>query len=223
MSEQPPAPPIQQQAPVAAPKNGMGLTALILGIIGTICGIIPFLFFLSGTLGVLGVIFGLVALGRVRKGHATNKGVTVIGLIASAVAFILGIVGIVIVVSAGAKLVDEIDKSLPKTESSRAVGTPGAAESPESAVTDFVCGAPSTEDGYDKGRAEATMTVTNIAKESRSYSVQVEWVDASGARVADDIQFASGLAPGQKTVLTAESFEDVSSAPTCKLVEVTSY
>jgi len=70
----------------ATPRNGMGIAALVLGALAlvfswTIVG--GFLF------GVLGVVFGFIHNGRVRRRQATAQGLGIAGLV-------LGIIGIVV-------------------------------------------------------------------------------------------------------------------------------
>lgn len=74
------------------PKNGFGVTALVLGIIALLMGFIPFVsLFTSIPLGLLGIIFGILGLVRVSKRVATNKVMTIFGLIASALAILLAL------------------------------------------------------------------------------------------------------------------------------------
>ncbi|MFG2141573.1 DUF4190 domain-containing protein [Streptomyces sp. NPDC048650] len=99
----------QAPAPQAA-RNGLGVTALVLGIIGTLSGIPMFLFWLAGPLGVLSLIFGLVGMSRAKKGQATNKGVAVTGTILGALAIILAIVGVIVSVLVVKGAVDDVNK-----------------------------------------------------------------------------------------------------------------
>ncbi|MGW0856484.1 DUF4190 domain-containing protein [Streptomyces sp. NPDC002690] len=72
-------------APV--PANGMGVTALVLGII-SIC-----LFFMWGVsiiLGVLAVIFGILGRKRAQRGEANNGGQALTGIITGAVGILVG-------------------------------------------------------------------------------------------------------------------------------------
>ena len=72
----PPPPP-----PGAAPQNGMGTAALVLGIVQ---------FFCLGTIGsILAVIFGKIGMNKADQGLATNRGSAKAG-------FILGIIGLVL-------------------------------------------------------------------------------------------------------------------------------
>ncbi|WP_189821863.1 DUF4190 domain-containing protein [Streptomyces finlayi] len=77
-----------------APKNGMGVTALVLGIVGLVLGLAIVVFWLSWLPAVLAVIFGAVALGHVKKGIADNKGMALTGMI-------MGMVGVLLAVGGG--------------------------------------------------------------------------------------------------------------------------
>jgi hypothetical protein len=103
-----PRPAVQQ-----APRNGLGITALILGIIGVVTGIIPFFFWVAGILGVIGLILGFVGRGRAKRGEATNGTMALWGIITSAVAMVLSIVGLVILVGA----FEQLDEDLSELES----------------------------------------------------------------------------------------------------------
>ncbi|MGY5032843.1 DUF4190 domain-containing protein [Streptomyces sp. 900116325] len=124
---QPPQSPQPQQpyAPAQTPglrpaRNGLGIAALILGIIGAVSGLIPFLFWLAGILGVIALILGLVGRGRVKRGEATNKGATTFGAVLGLIALILSVVGAVITFKAVGDAVDELDKAVSDTTATAA-------------------------------------------------------------------------------------------------------
>ncbi|MFF8832608.1 DUF4352 domain-containing protein [Streptomyces sp. NPDC015131] len=127
-------------APVPPPaplRNGLGTAALVLGIIGALAGLIPFLFWVAGILGLLALILGLSGRGRVKRGEAGNKGVATTGAVLGLVALILSVVGAVLVYQAASDLVDEVDKALdttsaaPKDPSAAKKGAAGAEEKPD--------------------------------------------------------------------------------------------
>lgn len=74
----PPAPPSSAQ-----PQNGMGVAALVFGLLSVLC-------VLPGIGGVLGIVFGVIGRKKAKQGLATNGGMATAGLI-------LGIVGLVAV------------------------------------------------------------------------------------------------------------------------------
>ena len=71
----------------AAPRNGVGLAALIVGIVTLVLAFIPF----EGYLGVIAIILGIVGLSRVRKRVATNRGMAITGIVLGAVAVVVAI------------------------------------------------------------------------------------------------------------------------------------
>jgi hypothetical protein len=86
------------------PRNGLGLAAFILGLVG-----LPFV--LTGLTAPIAIVLGLIAiplalagLGRVRSGRATNLGMTVAGLVLGVLAVAGGITSVVVT----ARAVDEV-------------------------------------------------------------------------------------------------------------------
>ena len=83
-------------SPLAQPRNGFGVAALVLGVLAVV---------LSWTviggivLGILAVIFGVLGRGRARRGEATNGGFSVAGIVLGAVGLIITIVLIALAVS----------------------------------------------------------------------------------------------------------------------------
>ncbi|MFJ8668306.1 DUF4190 domain-containing protein [Streptomyces sp. NPDC093600] len=126
---QPAAPTPPTGPATTAFRNGLGTAALILGIIGTVSGLVPFFFWLAGVLGLIALVLGLVGKGRVKRGEANNKGAALTGAILGLAALVLSVVGAVITFTAVSDAVDEIDRAVvdaaPKNPSS---GQPGAAE-----------------------------------------------------------------------------------------------
>lgn len=77
----------------AAPKNGLGVAALVVAIIALLSS-----FSVVGgvLLGTVAVILGFIARSRVKSGEATNGGVAMAGLILGAISIIAGLVFIAI-------------------------------------------------------------------------------------------------------------------------------
>lgn len=75
-------------------RNGLGVAALVLGIV-SILGIATV--FAGVVLGLLAVVFGAMGRSRARRGEATNGGVALAGIVTGAV----GLVVSVLIVAAG--------------------------------------------------------------------------------------------------------------------------
>lgn len=102
----------EQQAPVQArePRNGFGITALVLALVGLGFGLVPLTGFIALILGVLAVLFGFLGWGRVRRGAATNKKMSAIGGLLGAGAVALGIFGMATVFGAVEEFGEEMDQ-----------------------------------------------------------------------------------------------------------------
>ncbi|MCQ6555618.1 DUF4352 domain-containing protein [Streptomyces sp. C10-9-1] len=129
-TQQPPHGTPQPYNPGPAPaqaRNGLGTTALVLGIIGLLIAFVPLLFWLGGILGLLALIFGLVGLGRAKRGEATNKGVAVAGTVLAALTLVASVFMGIVTVMAVDEAVDEINKAV---EASAPKEATDAAEEP---------------------------------------------------------------------------------------------
>lgn len=110
--------------------NGFAVTALVLGIVGALFGLIPLTSFIALPLGVIGLVFGIVAVVLALRGRRGRKVMAIIGLALSAIALALGVWGMSIL----AKATDDLAKSV------QSVGTPtqasaSSASSPDEAAT----------------------------------------------------------------------------------------
>ena len=78
-----------QGGPIAAPKNGFGIAALVLGILAIVLS-------WSGiggiVLGVLAIIFAILGIRRASRQLATNRGMAISGLVTGIVGLIIGII-----------------------------------------------------------------------------------------------------------------------------------
>ena len=87
----PPPPPPQDYdggGPLhAQPRNGLGMAALVCGIIAVALSFIPGVNIFTWPLGVLAIVFGAVGWARANKGQATNKGQAIAGLVLGIASF----------------------------------------------------------------------------------------------------------------------------------------
>ena len=80
--------PMPSQGQPAAPENGLGTAALILGILSLFC--IPVIG------GVLAIVFGKMGMDKADQGLATNRGAAKAGLILGIIGLILAVIGFII-------------------------------------------------------------------------------------------------------------------------------
>jgi hypothetical protein len=77
------------QPPPTGPKNGLGIAALVIAILGLV-----FCWTVIGgvVLGVVAVIIGILGRGRAKRGQATNGGVAIAGVVLGVLAVIVSLV-----------------------------------------------------------------------------------------------------------------------------------
>jgi hypothetical protein len=95
------APPEQ---PTFAPQNGLGTAGFVLGLLGLLFSPIPVVGLVAWPLVILGLVFSLVGFGRARRGHATNGGLAIAGIVVSA----LGLLVCILWVAAFGKAVKDV-------------------------------------------------------------------------------------------------------------------
>lgn len=90
-------------------RNGLGIAALCCGLVGILLGLIPFLFIVTGALAILAIVFGFIGIGRARSREATNRGMSIGGVITGLIAAALAIWGVTTVISGLHRLNNDIN------------------------------------------------------------------------------------------------------------------
>ena len=72
-------------------RNGMGTTALVLGVVAIVLVLLLLFAPLGAFLGLLAVLFGILGLLRVNRGEADNRGQAVAGLVTGGLALLIGV------------------------------------------------------------------------------------------------------------------------------------
>jgi hypothetical protein len=204
----------------------------VLGIIGAVTALIPFLFWLGGTFGLLGLILGLVGRGRAKRGEATNKGAATAGAALSALAMVVAaVVGVVTVVAVG-KAVKDIDQQVAKATSSpsaqRDTGTTadtatGDTATGDTAADDDGLEAPTGEplEAGDSIIYDDDLTITVSAakpytpdeyavghtKGNKAYEITVQIENGSKAKF-DTVQIGVTALAGEDGVQAEEIYDD---------------
>lgn len=129
----------------------MAITALCLGVVGVLLGLLlpGVLWFLIIPLGALALIFGLVGVGRVRKGRSDAKKMAWSGSVLGVVALALGIWGVVIFAQAMQdldKAVRDFDKQMSRIEAPSIPPVPELPPAPEPPPTPEPQSLPSLEE-----------------------------------------------------------------------------
>jgi hypothetical protein len=87
----PQQPGYQPQAGTRPRRNGMGTTALVIGVVALTLVLLLLFSPLGALLGLVAVLFGILGLMRVNRGEADNRGQAVTGLVTGGIALLLGV------------------------------------------------------------------------------------------------------------------------------------
>ena len=98
------ATPYGTNVPDRALPKGMAVASLVLGILGLLTSF----FLIGGLLGLVAVILGVVALGKIKRGEADGRGMAIGGIVTGAIALLLTILLLVTVGSFLSENKDEI-------------------------------------------------------------------------------------------------------------------
>ena len=105
-------------------KNIWGILALIGGIVGILTsGLI-----IGGLLGIAAVIFGFIALSAIKKGLASNKGLSITGLILGFVAILATIIAVIVYFALGIGFMSAVDQA--SSQSPTSAPSQGAGQDP---------------------------------------------------------------------------------------------
>lgn len=198
-------------------KSGLATAGLVLGIIGVCTSFIPIINNLSFVMGILAIIFGIVAL--LKK---SSKGKVIAGII-------LGILAIVITINSQKALSDSLDALSNDINSSLSNINGTNTEEILANSVDVVLGNFEATNGqYGLTDTKLTVKVTNKTSEIKTFSIHIEAVDSTGARIDNDYVYANSLTAGQSqdfeifTYVTSDKLEKMKNA-TFNIVEVSMY
>lgn len=193
-------------------KTGFGTASLVLGIIGICTSFIPIINNLSFIMGILSVIFGIIALAK-----KDSKGKVITSII-------LGILAIVITINSQKVLSDSLDAV--SKELDKATG--GNTEEVLKNDVEVTLGNFEVVKEQYSTDTKLVVTVKNKTTETKSFSIQVEAVDANGSRINQDYVYANNLTAGQSQdieifkFVTSDKLEAMKNA-TFKIVEASMY
>lgn len=193
-------------------KTGFGTASLVLGIIGICTSFIPIINNLSFIMGILSVIFGIIAFAK-----KDSKGKVITSII-------LGILAIVITLNSQKALSDSLDAV--SQELDKATG--GSTEEILKNDVEVTLGDFEVVKGQYSTDTKLVVTVKNKTSETKSFTIQIEAVDANGSRINQDYVYANNLTAGQSqdveifNYVASDKLEMMKNA-TFKIVEASMY
>lgn len=192
--------------------SGFATASLVLGIIGVCLSFIPIINNVAFVLAIMAIIFGVVALAK-----KASKGIAIAGVIISVIA-------IVIVINSQKALsegLETLGKELDKATGSSTEEILG--KDVDVVLGDFEV----TKDEFFTN-TKLNVKVTNKTSENKSFSIQIEAVNADGSRITTDYVYANNLTAGQSqdfeafSLISSDKVEALKNA-TFKIVEASMY
>lgn len=189
-------------------KSGLATAGLVLGIVGICTSFIPIINNISFILGILAVIFGAITIKKAGKGKVIAT-------------IVLGVLSIVITLSAQKAATEALDEVSKNLDNLSGVSTE------EILANDVSVDLGNFEvvKGEYSNDTKLTVKVTNKTNTTKSFSIQIEAIDKTGARINQDYVYANNLNAGQSqdfdifTFITSDKLEEMKNA-TFKIVEV---
>lgn len=195
-------------------KSGFATAALVLGIIGVVLSFIPIINNAAFVLGVLALIFAIVALVK-KRGGAT-----------AIVALVLAIASMGITLAMQKSVGDALDKA--GEEINKTVDDMSGNNTEDILNNDVQVDLGEftvNEDEYGFASSKVIVSVKNKLDERKSFSIQIEAIDADGTRIDEDTVYVNDLNAGQSqdfeafTLVQSDKYDALKRA-TFKIVSV---
>lgn len=201
------------------PRNGLGTAGFVLGLLSALFAMIPIIGVIAWPMAILGLIFGVLGIGRANHGVATNKGLAIAGTALAAIGLVLCIAWAAAVGSAAQQVSNDLDRSgaapaapqLPAAPSDAATVPFGQVWTSSNGNT-IVAGAPvvaTSESPLESGESvvRVPVTLTNNGQEEWSPVFTSFGGTLNGAPVQEsmgegDWMYSTPLAPGASVTLT---------------------
>lgn len=168
------------------------IIGLVFAILALPLSLVPIVNNFAFVLAILGLVFGIIAAVKIKKGKRSGKGISVATIVVSVISILLVLVSQQIYSDVVDQAGDEINESVERSTGERTDEILGNDVTVE-------LGKFSTEtDEYGLSKTELPVTVTNKLDEGKSYSVQIEAIDSDGKRIVEDYVYANDLGAKQE-------------------------
>jgi hypothetical protein len=191
-----------QSATSAIARNGLGITTLLLAVIGLLSGLVRLPWFIALTFGMLAVLLGFWGWSRTHRWGVTNRTMTLLGTalgIGTVAVGIWGAVGIGGAVGGwGAPGVSGISTQR------------GAADRPvdPAAMKDVAVVDCSVTSGDGVRAVNATVKITNTTDRAQTYLTTINVRNASGTRIGRINTASNSLGSGQSVTVSGMDASD---------------
>lgn len=176
-------------------KSGLAIAGFIISIIAILGSAIPIFNNVFFFFAVVSLVFGIIGLVAIRKGKKVGQGLAIATIILSVLTFVV----VLATQSFYGKVANDIGNSVNEsvndfdgTNTEKLL-----ANNVDITLGAFVFDAGAEASYSYDDTTELPVTIKNKSSEKASYTVKIEAVDASGARVAEDTIYVTDLNAGQ--------------------------
>lgn len=201
----PPPPTVQPQS------KGFAVTALVLGIVAILGSWIPFLSIGSALIGLIGLVFGIVAIVKAVKGSAAGKVMAIVGTVLSALAILFAIISTAAGAAAIDSSMDEIEEDITAELAAEPTSEPGDESAADSELEQNAAETPSEPEVSDEGTRDNPFPAGSVLSNDE---VEVTLGAANWAAdgvVADENQFNEPAPEGTTYVIVPVTIANVAS------------
>lgn len=191
----------------APARNGFGITALVLALVGAVFALIPLTGFIALILGALAVLFGLFGVARARKGTASNGVMSWIATGLGVGVSALGVWGITVVFGAVQQFDEDLSEISGMANGIANGGTPvvPGAQVSNDAATDISLHGCTVRSEYGMTMAEADLTIRNSLDQKASYWITVAVDGSDGSRLGEIFAIRNDLGAGQTAQISGDA------------------
>ena len=204
-------------------KSGLAIAGFIIALLAIVGSWVPIFNNVSFFFAVIALVFGVIGLISIKKGKRVGQGLAVATIILALIACVV----VLATQSFYGKVAEDVSNSIDESvNNSNGTNTEKLLEtSVDVALGSFVFSAGSEADYTYDDTTELPVTIKNKSAEKSNYTVKIEAVDASGARVAEDTIYVTALNSGQSVSEKAFKYVDSSKleavkTATFKILEV---
>lgn len=194
-------------------RSGLATASMVLGIIAIVGCWIPYLNIFSIILGFVGLFLGIPAFIILLTKKKGSTGKTIAGLILCTLTLYIAFSMNSATNQAISEGLDEMSNSLDEMNGNKT-------EDILKNDLDVKFGTYKIDSNSYYKRGKLEVTVTNKSEESQTYTIRIEALDESDARIATDTVYASSLGAGRAAKYEAFTLSDVDKLKTAKAFNV---
>jgi hypothetical protein len=176
-----------KEAEVNVNRPVVVIVGLVVSIVALLLSAVPIINNFAFLLALVSLVLGIVGIVKTKRGKAAGRTMAIIVIVLSTISGVVVIASQSFYSNAIDNVSEEVNKSLDDSTGANTEELLNKSVNVE--IGTFAV----NEDEYGIATTELPVKITNKLDEQKSFSVQIEAVDAGGNRIADDTIYANSL------------------------------